>query len=54
MTDDEREGMDWWNSLTESSRAYWLDFAGSAVPADAWACFKRVERPTGAVLMPKA
>lgn len=45
MTDDEFLGVAWWNGNTEAERAYWLDFAGSAVPADAWACFKRVETP---------
>jgi hypothetical protein len=40
-TPDEVDGMVWWNSLTEVERAHWLDVAGSAVAADAWAAFKR-------------
>lgn len=42
MTDDERAGMDWWNALSEADRRFWLSAAISAVPADAWAYFKRV------------
>ncbi|TIV92525.1 MAG: hypothetical protein E5V85_28495 [Mesorhizobium sp.] len=38
---DETAGMVWWNSLTEGDRADWLARAGSAVPADAWATYKR-------------
>lgn len=41
-TPDETTGMVWWNSLTESDRAAWLARAGSAVPADAWAVYKRL------------
>lgn len=41
-TPDETAGMVWWNSLTESDRAAWLARAGSAVPADAWAAYKRL------------
>jgi hypothetical protein len=41
ITVDERAGMDWWNALTEDSRAYWLPAANSAVPAEAWAEYKR-------------
>ena len=40
-TPDETAGMVWWNSLTEADRADWLARAGSAVPADAWAAYKR-------------
>ena len=40
MTQDEKNGIDWWNGLTAVGRSYWLSVAGSAVPADAWACFK--------------
>lgn len=36
MREDEAlEGIVWWNSLTEEMRLYWLNVAGSAVPADA-------------------
>jgi hypothetical protein len=38
--DDSRAGIAWWNGLTEAERAAWCRKAGSAVPADAWACFK--------------
>lgn len=34
-------GMAWWNHLTEQERAVWLQRAGSAVSADAWAEFQR-------------
>ncbi len=40
MTPDEAIGMQWWNGLTRSERAAWLELAGSARPADAWAKFK--------------
>ena len=33
-------GMAWWNGLSQSERAYWLDVAGSACPAAAWAAFQ--------------
>ncbi len=42
-TDDERAGMAWWNSLSESERARWLAAASSAKPADAWAAFKATQ-----------
>ena len=41
-TPDETAGMVWWNSLAEADRAAWLARAGSAVPADAWAAYKRL------------
>ncbi|MER9304259.1 hypothetical protein [Mesorhizobium sp. M0496] len=40
-TADEMAGMQWWNSLTEAERADWLVRAQSAVPAEAWAAYKR-------------
>jgi hypothetical protein len=40
-TTDEQAGMDWWNSLTETQRADWLCRAATAVPAQAWAEYKR-------------
>ncbi|RWC69652.1 MAG: hypothetical protein EOS71_27635 [Mesorhizobium sp.] len=40
-TADEIAGMQWWNSLTEAERANWLARADSAVPAEAWAAYKR-------------
>lgn len=39
--DDERKGIDWFNALTEQERGEWLRLASSAVPADAWAAYKR-------------
>lgn len=41
-TPNETAGILWWNSLSEVERAAWLARAGTAVPADAWAAFKRV------------
>lgn len=41
-TPDETAGIVWWNSLAESDRAAWLARADSAVPADAWAAYKRL------------
>lgn len=38
---DEFAGMAWWNALTEEERAKWLAQVGTAVPADAWAEYKR-------------
>jgi hypothetical protein len=35
-TADELAGIDWWNSLTEPARAFWIDSAGPSV-AHAWA-----------------
>jgi hypothetical protein len=39
---DALAGIDWWNSLTEDVRRYWLTAAGTTVPAEAWALYKRV------------
>jgi len=38
---DALEGIVWWNSLSEVDRAFWLRMAFSAVPADAWALYKK-------------
>lgn len=38
---DAVRGVEWFNSLDRAERAHWLDVAGSAVPADAWAAFKQ-------------
>lgn len=38
-----QEGVTWWNALQERERAHWLDVAGSAVPAEAWAAWLSVE-----------
>jgi hypothetical protein len=40
-TDDEQRGINWWNQLPEKARANWLHHARSAVPADAWAAYKK-------------
>ncbi|MBF0482213.1 MAG: hypothetical protein HQK82_11160 [Desulfovibrionaceae bacterium] len=37
MTEDEANGMAWWNNLSEAQREAWCRVAGSAMPADAWA-----------------
>ena len=39
-TDDERDGMNWWNGLSEVARGEWLARAGTARAADAWAAYK--------------
>ena len=33
-------GMAWFNGLSPSERAYWLEVAGSTAPADAWRAFQ--------------
>ena len=33
------EGIECWNGLTEQMRLYWLNVAGTAVPADARAAY---------------
>ncbi len=40
---DEVAGMTWWNGLTETERGRWLRAAGSSVPADARATYKRAQ-----------
>ena len=58
-------GVEWWNNLSERQRSYWLSFAETAVPAEAYAAYiqsivaptddtppKRVKRPAKA-LKPK-
>jgi hypothetical protein len=40
-TRDVRDGMAWWNALTEAQRAYWLREAKTAIVAEAWTEFKR-------------
>jgi hypothetical protein len=42
---DAAAGMAWWNSATEKERAYWLEKAHSARPADAWTAFKAQDDP---------
>jgi hypothetical protein len=43
VLEDAEMGIRWWNGLTQAERAHWLEVAGSAVPADAWAAFKMGE-----------
>ena len=50
-TPAERQGIDWWNGLTDDERRYWLLLANRARPApgtasvaDAWATFQAVRR----------
>lgn len=38
--DDPQAGVTWWDQCTEQDRAYWLEVAKSAVPADAWIAFQ--------------
>ena len=64
-TEADLKVMEWWNSLSEKQRKYWISFAGTAVPAEAYAAYiqsiaapaddipsKRVKRPSKA-LKPK-
>jgi hypothetical protein len=44
-TPDEHAGMDWWNALSVSERARWLDVANTAIAAEAWAMCKAGYRP---------
>ena len=37
---DALAGIAWFNSLSRAARAYWLDAADSARPADAWRLFQ--------------
>jgi hypothetical protein len=43
-TAEESAGMAWWNPLTEGERANWLARAATAVPAEAWAEYRRSQR----------
>ena len=40
---DAADGMEWWNALSEPVRAFWLNQAGSAAPADAWERYKQAK-----------
>ena len=40
-TAEESAGMAWWTALTEGERANWLARAATAVPAEAWAEYRR-------------
>ena len=39
-------GMEWWNSIDEDERAYWLAEANTAIAAEAWAEYQRRPRYT--------
>ena len=39
---DETAGMEWWNAMSESQRAYWLREANTAIVAEAWAYYNHV------------
>ena len=40
VDEDARAGIAWFNGLSPAERRYWLEEANSAVPADAWSCYK--------------
>lgn len=40
----ERAGMAWWNAMAEPQRRAWLERAGTAVPAEAWAVYQLVTK----------
>jgi len=42
MTDIEAQGIAWWNEMNEDCRLFWLRAAMTAVPAEAWAYYRRV------------
>lgn len=43
-TADERAGMTWWSSLTETERRHWMRTAGdTGVAADAWTAYKHAQ-----------
>ena len=46
---DGQNWMNWWNALSPKDRAFWLAFAASAVPSDAWEAFKREQAKVWAV-----
>lgn len=51
MTADERDGIAWWNGLSEDDRRFWLACAVSAIPAEAWACYKRCQAEAGSAML---
>ncbi|MGC8520212.1 MAG: hypothetical protein ACP5P4_17105 [Steroidobacteraceae bacterium] len=40
IPEDAELGMAWFNGLSRSERAHWLEVAGSARPVDAWRAFQ--------------
>jgi hypothetical protein len=47
--DEPQQGVDWWNAMSEETRAFWLGQAKSAVPADAWQAYLTQEAMGDAV-----
>ena len=43
LTEDPHVGMAWWNGISESDRAYWLQVAKSARPEDARQAWREAE-----------
>lgn len=44
---DAIEGCEWWNSLSDQNRRFWMAEAGNTGRAsDAWEIFKKVHRET--------
>jgi hypothetical protein len=45
--EDAMKGYEWWNSLSEQNRRFWMDTAGNTGRAcDAWDAYKRVQAET--------
>lgn len=40
ISQDDFDGMAWWNGLTTVERSDWMKISGSAAPVDAWFAFK--------------
>jgi hypothetical protein len=40
MTEDEKAGIAWWNSLTDIAQSDWFAAADTTVVAEAWEFFK--------------
>ena len=49
-TEDERDGIAWWNGLDERTRGVWLEKAGNTGRVtDAWEAYKRDKRAKAAI-----
>lgn len=44
---DEQAGIDWFNGLSVVARGFWMNQANTAVPALAWAEYKRQRNQSG-------
>jgi hypothetical protein len=61
-TPDDLAGMAWFNDLSDAERSFWLHQADTAVPAEAWAFYKKLHpqsapsepRPAGRPRLPAA